>query len=90
MHSTPKKVKLAMAVRSNSAHWKLAEIRPRTWDATARAAGLGVRRSCSTRFPRMPRKRSKPRDAIFRPAFQQRFETRFSMGFLASVRALAD
>lgn len=37
----PKKVKLAMAVRSKSAHWKLSEIRARTWDATARAAGFG-------------------------------------------------
>lgn len=36
-----KKVKLAMAVRSKSAHWKLSEIRSRTWDATARTAGFG-------------------------------------------------
>jgi serine/threonine-protein kinase HipA len=36
----PKKVRLAMAVRSKSPHWKLGEIRPRTWDATAREAGF--------------------------------------------------
>jgi serine/threonine-protein kinase HipA len=36
-----RKVKLAMAVRSNNAHWKLSEIKARHWDAVARAAGLG-------------------------------------------------
>jgi serine/threonine-protein kinase HipA len=36
-----RKVKLAMAVRSKSAHWKVSEIRPRSWDAAARFAGLG-------------------------------------------------
>jgi serine/threonine-protein kinase HipA len=35
------KAKLAMAVRSKNAHWKLSEIKARHWDAVARAAGLG-------------------------------------------------
>lgn len=35
------KAKLAMAVRSKNAHWKLNEIRVRHWDAVTRAAGLG-------------------------------------------------
>jgi serine/threonine-protein kinase HipA len=35
------KAKLAMAVRSKNAHWKLPEIRPRHWDAVSRFAGLG-------------------------------------------------
>jgi serine/threonine-protein kinase HipA len=34
------KVKLAMAVRSKNAHWKLAEIKAGHWDAVARMAGL--------------------------------------------------
>lgn len=36
-----RKATLAMAVRSKNAHWKLSEIKPRHWDAVARAAGLG-------------------------------------------------
>lgn len=35
------KAKLAMAVRSRNAHWKLKDILPRHWDAVARMAGLG-------------------------------------------------
>ncbi|MDI1251276.1 MAG: type II toxin-antitoxin system HipA family toxin [Lacunisphaera sp.] len=35
------KAKLAMAVRSRNAHWKLKDIVPRHWDAVARLAGLG-------------------------------------------------
>jgi len=35
------KAKLAMAVRSKNAHWKLNEIKARHWDAVTRAAGLG-------------------------------------------------
>src|SRR5207248_2367259 len=33
--------KLAMAVRSKNAHWKLDEIQPRHWDTVTRLAGLG-------------------------------------------------
>lgn len=36
-----RKAKLAMAVRSKNAHWKLSEIRARHWDSVTRAAGLG-------------------------------------------------
>ncbi|MDI1336446.1 MAG: type II toxin-antitoxin system HipA family toxin [Lacunisphaera sp.] len=35
------KAKLAMAVRSRNAHWKLKDILPRHWDAVTRLAGLG-------------------------------------------------
>lgn len=35
------KAKLAMAVRSRNAHWKLKDIVPRHWDAVARLGGLG-------------------------------------------------
>jgi serine/threonine-protein kinase HipA len=37
----PHQAKLAMAVRSQNAHWKLSEIQPRHWDAVTRSAGLG-------------------------------------------------
>jgi serine/threonine-protein kinase HipA len=36
-----RKIKLAMAVRSKNAHWKMSELKPRSWDAIARFAGLG-------------------------------------------------
>lgn len=36
------KARLAMAVRSQNPHWKIAEILPRHWDAVARLAGLGT------------------------------------------------
>jgi serine/threonine-protein kinase HipA len=35
------KAKLAMAVRSKNAHWKLSEIKTRHWDVVTRSAGLG-------------------------------------------------
>lgn len=35
------KVRLAMAVRSRNAHWKVKDVLPRHWDAVARVAGLG-------------------------------------------------
>ena len=35
------KAKLAMAVRSTNAHWKLSEIHPPHWDAVVKQAGLG-------------------------------------------------
>lgn len=36
-----RRAKLAMAVRSKNAHWKLSEIRARHWHSVTRAAGLG-------------------------------------------------
>jgi serine/threonine-protein kinase HipA len=36
-----RKAKLALAVRSKNAHWKLTEIKARHWDAVTRDAGLG-------------------------------------------------
>jgi len=49
--------KLAMAVRSKNAHWKLNEITARHWDAVTRGAGLGdatsVLREIVTQTPRV-------------------------------------
>lgn len=36
-----RRLKMAMAVRSKNAHWRLNEIKPRQWNAIAAAAGLG-------------------------------------------------
>jgi len=41
-HLEWRKAKLAMAVRSKSAHWKMSELRSKSWDATAKFAGLGA------------------------------------------------
>jgi serine/threonine-protein kinase HipA len=40
-HIAWRKARLAMAVRSKNAHWKLSEIRTRHWEAVSLAAGLG-------------------------------------------------
>jgi serine/threonine-protein kinase HipA len=37
----PNKARVAMAVRSKNAHWKLKDIKPRHWDAVTHMAGLG-------------------------------------------------
>lgn len=37
-----RKARLALAVRSQNAHWRLSEIKVRHWDAVARNAGLGA------------------------------------------------
>ena len=42
------KARLAMAVRSRNAHWKLRDIVPRHWDAVARQAGLGDARDLTS------------------------------------------
>lgn len=48
-HKLPwQKVRLAMAVRSKNAHWKIKDILPRHWDAVAQRAGLGDARALIT------------------------------------------
>ena len=85
----PKKVKLAMAVRSRSAHWKLAEIRARTWDATARAAGLGdaqeLLHEVSEAAPRAVEATVRDLPA----GFPAEIRDRILDGFLGAVRSLA-
>ena len=41
----PQKAKLAMALRSKSAHWGLTDIQARHWDGVAKLAGLGDARA---------------------------------------------
>jgi serine/threonine-protein kinase HipA len=40
-HLQRKKARMAMAVRSKNAHWRLDEIQPQHWNAVTRFAGLG-------------------------------------------------
>lgn len=85
----PRKVRLAMAVRSKSAHWKLAEIRPRTWDATARAAGFGdaqeLLHEVSQAAPRAVESAARDLPADFPAEIRDKiFE-----GLLGSVRSVA-
>ena len=40
-HLDRHKVKMAMAVRSKNAHWKIDDVQPRHWDGISRFAGLG-------------------------------------------------
>ena len=49
------KAKLAMALRSKSAHWGLADIRGRHWDGVAKLAGLGDARAlCDELLVQLP------------------------------------
>ena len=85
-----KKVKLGMAVRSNSAHWKLAEIRPHTWDATARAAGLGDAQGLLHEVSQDASKAVEATGRDLPAGFPAEIRDKIFDWFQASVRALAD
>jgi serine/threonine-protein kinase HipA len=84
-----KKVKLAMAVRSKSAHWKLAEIRPRSWDAVAKLAGFGdaeaIIREVLDTAPAAVEAVSRDLPA----GFPEEIRDKIFQGFLSSVRSLS-
>lgn len=85
----PKKVKLAMAVRSKSAHWKLAEIRPRTWDATTRAAGFGDARELLHEVSLAAPKAVEATGRELPAGFPAEIRDKIFEGFLGSVRSVA-
>jgi serine/threonine-protein kinase HipA len=85
----PKKVKLAMAVRSESAHWKLAEIRPRTWDATARVAGFGDAQELLHEVSQTASKAVEATGHELPADFPGEIRDKIFEGFLGSVRSVA-
>jgi len=84
-----KKVRMAMAVRSKNAHWKLAEIRPRTWDATARAAGFGDAQELLREVLETAPKAVEATDRELPSRFPAEIREKIFDGFLRSVRAAA-
>ena len=78
-----------MAVRSKSAHWKLAEIRPRTWDATARAAGFGDAQELLHEVVEAASKTVEATQRELPADFPAEIRDKILEGFLASVRSVA-
>jgi serine/threonine-protein kinase HipA len=85
----PKKAKLAMAVRSKSAHWKLAEIRPSTWDATARAAGFGNADELHNEISQSAAKAVEATERDLPKGFPAEIRDKIFDGILRSVRSHA-
>lgn len=85
----PRKVQLAMAVRSKGAHWRLAEIRPRTWDATARAAGFGDAQDLLHEVSRAAPKAVEATGRDLPAEFPTEIRDKIFEGFLRSVRSVA-
>ncbi|MFT3784182.1 MAG: type II toxin-antitoxin system HipA family toxin [Nibricoccus sp.] len=85
----PKKAKLAMAVRSKSSHWKLAEIRARTWDATARAAGFGDAQALLHEIFQAAPKAVEATSRELPAGFPTEIRDKILEGVLSSVRAMA-
>ena len=82
------KAKLAMAVRSKSAHWKMSELRPKSWDATAKVAGLG---GSSELLAEIVAAAPAAVEAVSReitPGFPAEIRDKIFDGFLNSVRSL--
>ena len=83
-----RKAKLAMAVRSKSAHWKMSELRPKSWDATAKVAGLG---GSSELLAEIVAAAPAAVEAVSReitPGFPAEIRDKIFDGFLNSVRSL--
>ncbi|WP_404425929.1 type II toxin-antitoxin system HipA family toxin [Nibricoccus sp. IMCC34717] len=83
----PKKVKLAMAVRSKSAHWKLAEIRPSNWDSTARSAGFGNSEELHHEISQSASKAVEATDRDLPAGFPAEIRDKIFDGFLRSIRS---
>lgn len=83
-----RKIKLAMAVRSRNVHWKMSELKPRTWDAIARVAGFGgsaeLFHEVVTEAPRAVEAASRETKS----GFPSEIRDKILDGFLSMVRAL--
>ncbi len=83
-----RKARLAMAVRSKSAHWKISELEPHSWDAIARVAGLGA---SADLFEEIVAAASGAVEAVAReikPDFPRKIFDAICDGFLKTVRSL--
>jgi len=83
-----RKVKLAMAVRSKNTHWKLSTIRGKTWDATARLAGLSDAREILHEVATAAPKAVEKVASKLKPDFPADLSERIFEGFLGMLREL--
>jgi len=87
-HLDWRKAKLAMAVRGKSVHWKMSEIGMRSWDATARLAGLGGSAELFAEIAAAAPIAVEEVDREIESGFPAQIRDKIFEGFLKAVRAL--
>jgi serine/threonine-protein kinase HipA len=86
----PHKAKLAMAVRSKNAHWKLKDIHARHWDAVTRMAGLGEAAPLLHEIASAAPKALKAAEGLIPKGFPAPVHDRIFEGLLAGVAGLRE
>ena len=87
-HVDWRKVRLAMAVRSKSAHWKMSELRAHSWDATARGAGLGSGGELLAEIVAAAPSAVEAVNREIKAGFPEEVRDKIFEGFLKAVRSL--
>ncbi|MGH7945850.1 MAG: HipA domain-containing protein, partial [Opitutaceae bacterium] len=87
-HLDWRKAKLAMAVRSKNAHWKISELKPHSWDAIARFAGLGGSAELLTEIISAAPRAVEEAHREIKPGFPAEIRDKIFNGFLTTVRSL--
>jgi serine/threonine-protein kinase HipA len=87
-HLDPRKAKLAMAVRSKSAHWKMSELKARRWDATTRRAGLGDSAELFAEITAAAPRAVEAVNREIKSGFPEEIRDKVFEGFLRAVRSL--
>lgn len=87
-HIDWRKAKLAMAVRSKSAHWKMSELKPHSWDATARVAGLGGSAELFAEIVEAAPRAVEEVSREIKSGFPEEIRDKIFNGFLKAVRSL--
>lgn len=87
-HLDPRKAKLAMAVRSKNAHWKMSELKARSWDAIARLAGLGDSAGLFAEIIAAAPRAVEEVAREIKPGFPAQIRDKIFEGFLTAVRSL--
>lgn len=87
-HLDWRKAKLAMAVRSKNAHWKMSELKPKSWDATVRAAGLGDSSALFAEIAAAAPRAVEEVNREIESGFPEEVRDKIFEGFLSMARAL--
>jgi hypothetical protein len=77
-----------MAVRSKSAHWKMSELKPHSWDATLRVAGLGGSAELWAEIVAAAPRAIEEVSREINSGFPQEIRDKIFDGFLKSIRSL--
>ncbi|MEO6874827.1 MAG: type II toxin-antitoxin system HipA family toxin [Opitutaceae bacterium] len=87
-HLDPRKAKLAMAVHGKSAHWKMSELKARSWDAITRLAGLGISAELFAEIAAAAPKAVEEVNREIKSGFPEEIRDKVFEGFLRAVRSL--